>query len=57
MHAFGVRTGLGGLTAGWHPVRILYFHRNGEQKLEISWEGPGMDKHPLGAADVFYGKQ
>ena len=42
LHAVQRKSGLVRLTAGLHPVTVLFFERAGDEKLEISWEGPGL---------------
>ncbi|MEM6846240.1 MAG: right-handed parallel beta-helix repeat-containing protein [Bacteroidota bacterium] len=44
LHAKRERSGTISLTAGWHPIRVLYFERFGRNTLEVSYQGPGVSK-------------
>ncbi|MEM9833190.1 MAG: PA14 domain-containing protein [Bacteroidota bacterium] len=44
LHAKRERSGTISLTAGWHPIRVLYFERFGGNTLEVSYQGPGVSK-------------
>jgi predicted esterase len=39
------KSGTINLTAGFHPITLLYFERNGTgERLEVRWQGPGVSK-------------
>lgn len=38
------------LDAGWHPVRLEFFHRDGNQRLDVSWGTLTHPKAPVTAA-------
>jgi len=44
--------GLVRLRAGLHPLRVDYFERQGNEFLEVWWEGPGIHKSRLPAEAV-----
>ena len=46
--------GRAALKAGLHPVTIRYFQRLYRQSLTISWEGPGLQRQPIGAGSLFH---
>ncbi len=50
-HGLSVEKGEIALSAGWHPIEILYFQRDGDMGLELSWSGPGIGKGPVPAYD------
>lgn len=35
------------LTAGRHPIRLLYFNRGGVSELQVFWAGPHFARHPI----------
>jgi hypothetical protein len=35
------------LGAGEHPIQIAYFQKTGDRRLDISCEGPGLEKRAL----------
>ncbi len=57
VHAYAERAECVGLTAGYHPVRIVYFQAKGGRRLEVSWAGPEMNRHPLDAGELFHSGQ
>jgi len=48
-HGLSVEKGEIALAAGWHAVEIVYFQRNGDMGLDLSWRGPGIPKGPVPA--------
>jgi len=44
VHGLAEGAGEIALTAGWHPIEILYFQATGGMGLELSWRGPGFPK-------------
>jgi hypothetical protein len=40
------------LAAGWHAVEIVYFQRDGDMGLDLSWSGPGIPKSRVPAYDL-----
>ncbi|MDP6545964.1 MAG: PA14 domain-containing protein [Phycisphaerae bacterium] len=50
-----VRTRVGKivLRAGLHPIRLDYFERRRGAEFDIRWEGPGIKKQPIPAANLF----
>ncbi len=49
LHAARDAVGNIGLAAGWHPIRIEYFDRWGDDSLAVSWRGPGSGRTPIPA--------
>jgi hypothetical protein len=49
-HGLSVEKGEIALAAGWHAIEIVYFQRDGDMGLELSWAGPGFPKSPVPAA-------
>jgi uncharacterized protein (DUF1800 family) len=47
LHAARDAVGNIGLAAGWHPVRIEFFERSGDDRLAVSWRGPGGGRTPI----------
>ncbi len=41
--------GKAALRAGLHAIRVEYFENEGDELLEVSWEGPGLEKQPIPA--------
>ena len=35
------------LAPGLHRIRVLYFDRTGSHSLQVSYEGPGIEKRPI----------
>jgi len=42
------------LKAGLHPIAVRMFQRKGGQLLEVSWQGPGLERRPLSADMLFH---
>ncbi|WKN42563.1 PA14 domain-containing protein [Tunicatimonas pelagia] len=47
LHAKRERSGSLSLTAGWHPIRVLFFERAGGQILEVRYQGPNISKQRI----------
>lgn len=45
--------GLLRLKAGLHPLQLDYFEASGDQALQLSWEGPDLEKKEI-PADVYF---
>lgn len=43
------------LLAGKHKIRVAYFEREGSQRLEVRWAGPGFEKQLIGDNVLFRG--
>jgi hypothetical protein len=43
-HARRERSGTVKLTEGKHPIRVVFFENLGQEVLEVSYQGPGIDK-------------
>jgi hypothetical protein len=46
-------SGLIRLKAGLHPVTVTFFEQGGDEKLEVSYEGPGINKQVIPKAAYF----
>ena len=53
MHAMQEESMEVALAAGFHRIGVLFFQGMGDQGLEVSWEGPGFGKSPVGP-EVLY---
>jgi len=42
------------LQQGYHPVKVLYFEADGGQLLEVSYDGPGIQKQPVPGSVVYH---
>ena len=42
------------LKAGLHPIRVLMFQAEGDEYLEVSLRGPGLEKQPIPASMLFH---
>lgn len=49
LHKLSERLGIVALKKGFHSLRVEYFESGGAEGLEVSCEGPGMDKKPISA--------
>ena len=54
LHPATEKTGEISLTAGYHPIKVEYFEKTGQQVLEIYYESTGMAKTLLPASLLFY---
>ncbi len=50
LHGQSEASGLAALSAGLHPIRIVYFNATGGEGLIVSWQGPGLAKQAVPAA-------
>jgi len=55
LHGSAEKEGRIALAAGYHPLRLAYFERDGGDELTVSVKGPGMKKQPLPDGMLFYG--
>ena len=53
LHGMVQRSGLIGLRAGWHPIRIEWFNATGGLGLDVQWAGPGFGRQPIPASALF----
>jgi len=56
LHGSAEKEGRIALAAGFHPLRLAYFERDGGDELTVSVKGPGMKKQPVPDGMLFYGK-
>ena len=49
-HGLSVEKGEIALAAGWHALELVYFQRDGDMALDLSWSGPGLAKGPVPAS-------
>lgn len=47
LHVALTRDGRIALAAGWHPIRLEFFERSGEDALQLDWSGPGSARAPV----------
>ena len=40
------------LAAGWHPIRVEWFNATGDGSLSLEFEGPGVPRRAMRAADL-----
>ncbi|MBD2752274.1 PA14 domain-containing protein [Spirosoma validum] len=52
-HAEQERSGTIGLKAGLHALTIPYFQGGGDQALTVSYSGPGLNKQPIPASNMW----
>jgi hypothetical protein len=52
IHGAGEMSAPAALEKGLHPIRLIYFQREGGLGLKVSWEGPGMKKQEVGSFRV-----
>ncbi len=53
LHAEQEESGVVALKAGRHAIALLYFQSTGGQMLEVSYQGPGMEKRLIPAGVLF----
>jgi hypothetical protein len=53
-HAMTEKSGQIALKAGMHPVKITFFQGMGGKGLEVSYEGPGIEKQQLPPQTLFH---
>jgi len=56
-HGNRERYGQISLTAGYHPIELVYFQMGGGKHLEVSMEGPGIEKHQITDKEFYYKNQ
>jgi len=44
------------LTAGKHPLEILYFENTGSESIDVMYEGPGIIKQPIPPSVLYFKK-
>ncbi len=49
-HGLSVEKGKIALAAGWHVLELVYFQRDGDKGLDLSWSGPDIAKTRVTAA-------
>jgi len=54
MHSMVASSGRAVLTAGRHPIRLLYVNAGGSLGLEVSYEGPGCPKQRVPAEALWH---
>jgi alpha-L-fucosidase len=54
LHGMGERKGLVPLDAGLHPIRVLFFEKDGGEGLKVSYEGPGLKKQEIPQSVLFH---
>ena len=54
VHAATEESGSIALQAGLHAFTLIYFEKNGNAALDLSWEQPGMQKEGMDADDFVY---
>ncbi|MEM7783585.1 MAG: PVC-type heme-binding CxxCH protein, partial [Planctomycetota bacterium] len=52
-HGMVEKSGAIELSAGLHPIRVNYFDSGGGDGLKVSWQGPGIEKQPVPAGQLF----
>jgi hexosaminidase len=53
-HGAQEKYGQAALKAGLHPIIVKYFQVGGGKALQVSLEGPGIEKHEIQAEEYFY---
>jgi alpha-L-fucosidase len=54
LHGMGEKKGLIPLAAGLHPIRVIFFERDGSEGLKVSYEGPGVKKQEIPESALFH---
>lgn len=54
VHTYRERAGQISLKAGKHPIAVRYFEREGPEKLQVSYSGPGVPKQPIPRAALWH---
>lgn len=47
LHGLRQKEGSLGLTAGFHPIRVIFFEKTGSDELKVSIESPDFPKQPI----------
>lgn len=53
-HATTEKKGSLALSAGLHPIMLLWFNAGGPAELKVSYEGPGLKKQPIPPSALFF---
>ena len=53
-HGKRERHGQIALSAGYHPIELVYFQMGGGKHLQVFVEGPGTEKHEITSAELFH---
>jgi hypothetical protein len=53
LHGMLEKNGSIALAAGVHPIRVIYFNKTGGNGLNVSYQGPGIEKMPIPDAALF----
>jgi alpha-L-fucosidase len=54
LHSLAEKKGVVPLAAGLHPIRVLFFERDGNEGLKVSYEGPGLKKQEISSSALFH---
>ena len=54
LHGMQERKGAIALAAGLHPIRVIYFDKTGGDGLNISYNGPGIEKKPIPSEALYH---
>jgi len=52
-HVMVERSGIIALAAGFHPIKVRFFERNGEQGLQVLYKGAGIEKQQIPDSVLF----
>ena len=52
LHGMVERSGVIGLRAGHHPLRVEWFNAGGDLGLDVRWSGPGVTKQAIAAKSL-----
>lgn len=52
-HVMVERSGIIALAAGFHPIKVRFFERNGEQGLQVLYRGAGIEKQQIPDSVLF----
>jgi PKD repeat protein/FlaG/FlaF family flagellin (archaellin) len=52
LHASRERSGTVSLTEGRHEMTVTYFEHTGQERLSVSWSGPGFGREPIPPANL-----
>lgn len=55
VHGSEEADGKAALLTGKHKIRVAYFEKDGSQRLEVRWSGPGFSKQLIGDASLYRG--
>ena len=54
-HGMVTKSGDITLRSGFHPIRVNYFDQGGGDGLNVEWSGPGFNRQPIPAENLFVG--